>query len=350
MEYKLKTGTTQGYRYFLSEKDEGVPDNFISITEIFSNPKCALPGFDAKQWCIGEKRLQYMRKSCFEKVRDRLRVSKAERFDNYWNGNLDAINQLGLNEFAKFSFFSDLAAVMMAFEDRKETIYMKGSKRKYVSFGIRKDLYRKYYDNMKAYLQVGEEPKQINLYEPKKRRRNDFFCNTQQTTIVFDGPDGGKPHYVELNKNEIFVAYEKWCKVNGKTKKQGLYDAMLYMMEKYPSQEAGTLQDVKLYKRKNYRLSNDIALEEVIISSNDPSQIIKASFYIPCKVMDVVKNIIKRYNSDLDNAGKKNLTQGSFFLQAVMFYIKHLPLKYTDPKLYMEYSAAKEAEEYNNSV
>lgn len=349
MAYKLKTGTTQGYRYFLSEKDEGVPDNFISITEIFTNPKCALPGFGAEQWCIGEKRLQSMRKNCFEKVRDRLRVSRAERFDNYWNGNLDAINQLGLNEFAKFSFFSDLAAVMMAFEDRKETIYMKGSKRKYVSFGIRKDLYRKYYNNMKAALLAGEESKRINLYEPKKRRKNDVFCNTQQTTIVFDGSDGGKPHYVELNKNEIFLAYEKWCKVNGKTKKQGLYEAMLYMMEKYPSQEAGTLQDIKLYKRKGWT-DNDIPLEEVIIASNDPNQISKASFDIPCKVMDMAKNIIKRYNADLDNAGKKTLTQSSFFLQAVMFYIKHLPLKYTDPDLYKEYKLAKEAEEYNNSL
>lgn len=338
------------YRFQLSSDDSGIPDDYLSITEIFTNPKCALPGFSADTWCIGEKRLKDMRRKCFENTLLRLRTSKAERFDKYWNGNIDAINQLGLNEFAKLSFFSDLASVMMAFENRVKTKYVDiSSKHKVISFGIRKTLYRKYYDSLAVALKTGQDPKPVNLYDPKKKRRNDVFYNTQQTTIVFDGPDGGKPHYVELNKNEVFLAYEKWCKLNGITKKQGLYNAMLLMMKEFPIKDMDSLEEIRAFK-KYHKYKDNIRTEEIVVRSNDPSEWSSIKIKLPMSVKDKIENIIKLYNHDLSNVWKKNMTLSSFGLQALVYYIKNIPLKYSDPQAYHEYMEVKDAEEYNKTL
>jgi hypothetical protein len=331
----------QPFRMFLSERDEYVPEDFLSITEIFTNPKCALPGYDPEQWCLGQQRLKEMRRATFNAVRTRFWETKAERFDCYWNGNIDAINELGLNEFAKLSCFKDLAPVMIAFEERIETKYEYGSKRKYISFGVRKKLYRKYYDSLKEALEKGEAPKAVYLPERKKRRTNSLYSSTQLTSIDLGTNENGTHFKVNINKNDTFLAFEQWCKLSGRSKKQGVYDAMQLIMEQKPVEGMG---DISAYARKT-----DIDKQEVIVKERSAENV-KVAFETPANILAQVEDIIRRYNTDPDNRGKQQLTKNMFITQAIAFYIKHLPLKYSDPIAYKEYMAIKEAQEYNDNL
>lgn len=342
--YKRVTKSRE-YRFWLSENDEYVPDNYLSLTEIFTNPNCRLPGFTPEEWCIGKKKLKELRREIFKATLIIMRTTKVERFDVFWNGNIDAINQSGINEFVKFPFFIELASVMMAFQTNVETKWVNvNSKRKIISFGIRKTLYRKYYDSLMEAYKNGTEPKPVNLYDPKKRKRNDVFSNTQQTTLVFQGVDSNHNHYVELNKNEIFLAYERWCKLNRRTKKDGLYLAMLYIMKQFPCEEMDSLEDIRAKIKKNDKL------QPVDIKSRDKYEKKRISIDAPMFLYDNIVNIIDRYNRDLENVGKKRITIMSFCQQALIYYIKNLPLKYTNPDMYREYMNAKEAAEYNESL
>lgn len=328
------------YKLVLSEKDQYVPDNYASITEIFTNPEYALPGYDPETWCLGEKRLKEMRTKTFAAVKKRFDYTQLKKFDSYWNHNLDAINQLGLNEFAKLSCFIELASVMMAFEERIEMSTRKG-KRKVISFGIKKDLYKKYSDSLKEAIETGQEPKKVKLYERKKKLLNDIFESSQKTTLCFEAGENGRKRYVEIDKNSIFLAFEQWCKLKGKTKKRGIYDAMLLMMQTNPADGLG---DIKAYAR-----TTDIDRQEVIVldeSREDVGKFFKCPLSLSKKMIDIVG----RYNSDQDNIVNEKLTERVFIINAISFYIKHLPLKYTDPVAYKEYTSIKEAEKYNQEI
>lgn len=335
-------GKPPGYRMFLSEKDEYVPDDFLSITQIFTNPKCALPGFTPEEWCLGKNKLKEMREKTFYSVRKRFYEAGAPMYDRYWNSNLDAINHLGLNEFSKLSCFIDLAQVMICFETAIETKYMKGSKRKYISWGIRKKLYRQYYDNLKEAVDNGTEPKKIKLYENKKNNRGKLsYVNLPKTTAIFGWPDG-TTRKVKFEENEIYYTFMQWSKIKGIERKRALYAAMITLMEKYPVKE---LENLKIEKRQT-----DIEeVREIAIQNNRIGS--KAfSLLMPEELNKQIDDIVQRFNNDPANMGEQKLYKKVFMVQALQFYIKHLPLKYTNPQLLDEYNRVKEAEEYNRKI
>lgn len=328
------------YKLYLSERDEYVPNDYLSITQIFTDGQCALPGFTADEWCIGEKALKKMRQKTFNNIKVRFKTSNAEFFNRYWNSNLDVINSLGLNEFARLSFFSELASVMIAFEERVAT--KTGTKKKIISFGIKKSLYRKYYDNLKNALETSTEPYAIYLFDRKKNSRGNMACNQVETVMRFKCADG-KNRHIELTKNDVFCAFEIWCNAKGCTKKDGVYQAMQLIMREHPI--AGQNET------ESFRKKTDLENEEIVVQYTGNERYKTLIAKIDESMAEKVKEIILRYNLDPDNLAKNNkLTQNDFLKQAIAYFIKHLPLKYTDAESYKEYMRIKQADEYNTRL
>lgn len=326
------------YLYFLSEHDEFVPENYLPLAQIFSDPRCTLPGYTAEEWCLGENALKKMRKETYEEVRIRFRISRAERFDKYWNANLASINSIGLNQFERLKGFHELGGIIVCFQNTMQT--HSGKKKHVISFGIRRDLYRKWYDNIADAIQNETTPKKIYLKDAKIRNNGNMIVSTQKTYILFNGKDesGGR---IVFEKNDLFNAFSDWCKLQGITKKQGIYQAMALIMSENPVYK---MEDVKAYRRKT-----DIEMEE-ILADIEVEDCRTLSVKIDNSIINSMEAVVNRFNRDANNYGKKRLTKGILVKNAIMYYFKHLPLKYTDPKAYKEYLSTKEAEEYNNKI
>lgn len=316
---------------YLSRKDEYVPENYIPLNDLLSDGKYALYGYSSDGWCIGWKTLDKFRRRTFNNVMKHFEQSDADSFSRFWNGNLDSINDKGLNEFAKIPALSEICVAMIAFQ---KTIESKSTKikRKYVSFGIKREIYERYAKSIEEAGINGEPPKKVDLYDIHKKRSSDFF-QYKRTNIEFNGK------WVELHKNELFLMFEKWCKLKRKTKKDALYEAMTLIMQQQPVEGLGDITD---YQDKNRVLKPNC--QEV---GRLKDYVSVKLIYMPKELEDIVSGIISRFNDDPINKGKGTLDFTKYITQAVMEFNKKIPLKYIDPVAYEEYLKIKENIEYN---
>lgn len=321
---------------YLSGKDEFVPEKYIPLTEIFSDGSYALPGNDPDRWCLGSVTLDNMRRATFREVKRRYELSGANTFASFWNGNLDAINQMGLNQFSKLSSFKDLAGSIICF-DHIVLNSKKTHKINYVSFGIKKEIYERYYMELKHSISEGRLMKDVNTYDPKKRRLNDTF-QTQKTTIRFDSLDPKRPYLVAVAKNELFLRFEKWCNLNRIKKSDAIYEAIKLIMEQNPIEELEPLE--------SFKIKSGITTNQVVFLG-EKSQNKKFLSEIPTNIYNDMCGIIRRFNLDPVNADKKRLSISTYVAQAVLAFNKSVPLKYINPELYDEYKKVKESEKYN---
>lgn len=326
-------------KIYISKKDEYVPDNYIGIWDIFTDPQYALPGYSAEEWCLGIKTLDEMRVKTFSAVKKRFDISGAYNFASYWNGNLDAINEMGLNQFTKLSCFSDLSKAIICFDKTIENKRTK-IKSKYVSFGINKEIYSKYSNSLSEAIKTGEPLQKVSLFDRHKRRLNDLF-SCPITSIKYSDPRTGDKRTVSIDKNETFLRFEQWCKIKGKKKKTGFCEAMALIMEQNP---VDGLEDIKAFER-----NKGIDGKEVVLDISYDSKV-KIYSLIPEQVSKMMFAIIRRYNSDPENQTKQQLTPSLYIAQAVADFNKRVPLKYSDPIAYKEYIAIKESENYNNDI
>lgn len=324
---------------FLSNKDEYVSDNYIGIYELATNGDYALAGYSKEQWCLGYKAVDELRRKTFIEARKRFELSGASSFNSYWNGNLDAINELGINQFVKLPAFFDLCQAMICFET---TIQNKtnSNKRKYVSFGISKDIFKRYSESLRIAFETGSAVQPVSLYDKHKKRFNKLF-EMPRTALKFEGQKAGEYRWVEIHKNEIFLMFEQWCRLKKKTKKQALYEAMALIMKTDP---ANGLDDIKAFTRKIDVNSNEVVLTGEI----NGCKTIKVE--LPIEVSNKVDDIVRRYNSDPENSGKPNLTASVYAAQAINSFNNKISLKYSDPVAYKEYLAIKEIENYNKNI
>lgn len=326
------------FDFYLSKSDEYVPENYISISDLFLDAKYAFPGYTAKQWVMGSKTLDEMRKKTFSMAKKRFILSGAKSFASFWNGNLDAINDAGINQFTKLSAFSELSGCMIAFEKIVVSAINKRNNR-IVSFGISKSNYDRYAGSLKIAILHGSEPKKVNLYDAHKKRLNDMF-SVPVATFSFDGKDSKSQYKINVHKVDLYYKFERWCKLQGKTKKQGIYEAMELLLEQVPVEPSDS-QSVFVKK-------NEFGSMECIINSRESGNV-NMTVKIPASIYDGITSIIRRFNSDPENLSKPQLTVSSYVSQAVAAFNKRVPLKYSDPNAYKEYVAIKETEEYNNS-
>lgn len=327
------------YDFYLSTKDQYVPKNYIPLTDLLMNPKYALPCYTPEEWCIGFKAVNEMRKKTFSAAKKRFNLTGAKSFKTFWNGNLDAINEAGINEFYKLTAFRDLSTGMVAFEEIIQSTNNKRNNR-YVSFGVSKENYYIYCEKLKKSISEGRMLESINLYDRHKRRTNDLF-NVQTVSIRIDGPMKKDQYSVTLHKNDLFLEFEQWCKIKGKTKKQSIYEAIKLLMEQNPVDQKDTQG---LLSKKNGFSS----LEVVIGARTDGT--VQKQVKLPAQLYDTLEAIIRRFNSDPSNISKGNVTLSTMVTQALSEYVRRLPLKYVDPIAYKEYLALKSIEEYNKKL
>ncbi len=327
------------YTIALTFTDETVDNGYIGIYSLFTDKKYALPEYDAEEWCLSEKRLRELRFKTFNEVKKRFKQSGVKSFSSFWNGNLDSINGLGLNEFDKLLCFNELSSIMVCFEKVVENKRVEG-KRIMVSFGINKDMYREYYQSHLIALKTGEKPKKVKLYDRKKRLRNDLFQGKQIKADV-----GGIE--VKVSNNALMEQFEHWRKLKGLKRTEAIYMAVENLLEKYPLSE---VKDRNVY-RKDTDVNNKNTFEIIIANQAiDEEETKNINVKIPINVYNKMKAIIARYNNDIDNIAKPELTVKSYTTQAINHFNNSIPLKYSNPKEYQEYKEIKEIQEYNNRV
>lgn len=322
----------------LSQSDEFVPETYIPISDIFSYSKYALPGYSESEWCLGKKALKKMREETFKEVKKRFEISGAKSFSKFWNGNLDAINSIGINEFSKLSCFAELCTAMICFEERKKNTTNE-NKRIFISFGIKRDIYAAYYKSLKNSLKNGSVPDKVNLFDYHKRKNNDVFQEPRGTISITD--ENGSKHSISIPKNEVFYRFERWCMIKRIKKSQAIYNAMNLLMEANPVEG---LDGVKAFVRDTGLKSREVVLN---IANNTDSKILIS---IPGEILNDMESIIYRYNSDPENKGKNQLTKSIYAAQAISAYNKRIPLKYSDPIAYKAYIEIKQSEMYNETV
>lgn len=327
---------------FLADDDKYVPEGYISITELFSDGAYALPGYDPDNWCIGPKKLQEMRRDTFLAAKKRFEISAVAKFGNFWNGNLDTLNALGINQFIKLSCFKDLAHLMICF-DTMILNHDKTRKNDYVSFGIKEELYSRYYMDLKKSIESGETFKLPALYDPHKRRKN-TLTTLPKAHIQFKSNNPNQPYRLDIDKNELYLEFERWCKAHMLKKQDALYKGMQMLMKEHPIEEGRNF--------KNIVVSNPVnqSKPQEVIYVSDSTERINMVATVPSNVSELSKAIVKRYNSDPENAGKKKLTLGMYAGQAIAAFNKTVPLKYSDPVAYNEYIESIKSKEYNNNA
>lgn len=323
------------FETYLSEIDV-VPEKYIPITEIFSNPKYKLAGYTDNEWVIGKKTIYELRRKTFYQTRKKFHEIGSKSFALFWNGNIDGINELGLNEFFKLSAFRELSSCMICFEEKIVSQINKRNNR-YVSFGILKSNYEKYSESLRVAYENGDFPKPVNLYDPHKRRLNDLF-NSPKVTLKIDGDKRKNQHAISIYKTDLYYRFEKWCKDNGKNKKEGLYAAMQALLKDEPTTK---LENPKNTAQQFSSLESPISIRE----TGEVSLCIK----IPALVYDTAMAVIRRFNSDPNNISKKKLSTSLYAAQAIADFNQRVPLKYIDPIAYKEYLEIKEIEKYNEN-
>lgn len=327
------------YSYTLSEKDEYVPEGYIGIYELFSDRKYSLPDVEPEKWCIGEKKLHQMRMEAFHAVKKRLEMCKASDYARFWNGNLDAINAIGINPFGNLLCFKELSTAMICFQQTVENKSNK-NKRKIISFGIKDSIYREYYKERKRALLYGVEPEPVNLFDSHKKRTGNVF-KLPQAVFAFDTEESGK-QMMRVKKNALYNMFEFWCKAKGIQKIDGLYQAMQLLMQTFPVKG---MKDIGAYERKC-----DLDYVEVLVPEQTVEESVSTTVWIPKTVHMKMRQIIENHNLDKANIGKPPMNNEKFIIQAVDMLNRKSPLKYSDPKAYKEYLKAKATQERNKRM
>lgn len=329
----------KSFDFYLSKKDEFVPENYISLTDLLLNPDYALPGYSKEEWVIGYKALDSMRRKTFTQAKNIMNNLNLKSFSYFWNGNIDAINEKGMNEFYKLSSFRDLCSCMIAFEEKIVSQQNKRNNR-FISFGISKTNYNKYYNNLKEAIEKGAIPKKIRLADSHKRRSSDFGFNPR-VTVSFSGENSSIDNKIVIDKIDLYRNFEEWCKLKGKTKKQGIYEAIQCLLKQNPVTQK---EEKDIVSVKNPFSSLELGISEKKEGTSH------TAIEIDSDVYEKSKGIIRRFNSDTDNISKKKLTFSTYVSQAVAAYNARVPLRYSDPIAYKEYLEIKEAEKYNQSI
>ena len=324
------------YKFALTYRDETVPKGYIPIHAIFTQKKYALPGVDPERWCIPEKRLRYMRLSTYHEVKTRFELCKAEDYAKFWNGNLDAINDIGINHFANLTYFREIAAAMVCFQSTEKNRTNKNS-RKMISWGIKDSIYRNYYKAQRDAIENGTEPKKVSLYDEHKGRCGNIF-KMPSHRFCFESEVGNK-QIVKVRKNAQFYQFEFWCKANGVSKSDGIYQAMAELIANHPVKD---LKELGAYEKKC-----DLDYSEILIPDTTPNESVSTTVWVPKKIHMKMREIIEQFNLDVNNIGKPRMTIPTYVTQAIDELNKRSPLRYSDPKMYEKIKQAEEAKQYN---
>lgn len=295
----------------LSDKDEFVPDTHIGMYQLVTNPK------DPAIY-MAELQCQKMRKETFDAVATLYKKYGSPDFQIFWNYNLEAINELGLNKFTTHTRLLPIVGIMECFE-KKMKLKSNGSMRYVISFGVEKKKLSDYLREVKFSKKTGKEvpPPRLELKHPNKSRDLILFGETILKT------EGGN---LVIDKNAVYNQFSHWCSLNGVTKKTGATMALKFFVENHKIDGLGDVEDYDILTE----------LDRPVLAAKRKTENIDETIKVRIdgNLLAKAKDIVKKYNRDVANIAKETLTMAGYINNAIHLLNEHMPLKYRDPELY----------------
>lgn len=312
--YKWKR-TKRGKTYIpplLSDKDDFVPDTHIGMYQLLTNPK------DPAIY-MSEARCQQLRHETFDAIHTLYKKYGSPDFQIFWNYNLEAINDLGLNKFGTHTKLLPIIGLIECFE-KKMALKSNGRLRYIISFGIEKKRLVEYLKEKKLAKKTGAEvplPK-LELRQPKSRDLILFG----ETHIMAGGGD------LKIDKNSVYNQFSHWCSLNGIAKKTGATMALKFFVDNHPIDGLGDTEDYDVFTEFDKPILAAKRKDSV------PDETIKVK--VDGTVLNKAKDIIKLYNRDVANIAKETMTLAGYTSNALHLLNQNMPLKYRDFDLYQQ--------------
>ena len=294
----------------LSAKDEFVPETHIGMYELLTNPK------DPAIF-MSEVQCQKLRQDSYEAVHRLYQKYGSPDFCNFWNYNLEEINELGLNKFSTHTKLAPIVGLIECFE-KKMPLKSNGRLRYIISFGIEKKRLTEYLRAKKLSKRSGAEVEPPTVKDKYRKKSKDLVI-WGEGKLNIDG------RQVTIDRNAVYKQFSHWCELNGVTIKNGSTMAIKYFVEHHPIEG---LKDIKAY---------DVVTEfdKVVLAKpkdDEPDANVKVK--LNGKVYELARSIIRLYNRDVENVEKETLTLEKYINNGVHLLNQNMPLKYRAPDLY----------------
>lgn len=297
--------------FFLSSNDEYVPPTHIGIYALTSD-------YRNKGVYMGINARQKIRENTFHSVYELFRQCDAPSFSQFFNYNLEELCALGLVHFENNQALAPIVNLIECFEK----YIKKDSKSIIISFGINRNDLREYLTLRKNDAEIPERLKRSKYYlnapahcDKLKTRFGGYFIKSSS--------EGG----FSICDNAIMRRYKDWCALNGLTLEDGILMAMEVVVNEYSDKKLEELEKYDKTTPFDYLL-----LKQPQKQSEQVSVTVTLNGYI----FSMAKAIIERINRD-----PKNLLHPvdfQLYVNNALFLLnKKAPLKYRDPKLFLEY-------------
>lgn len=294
----------------LSDKDDFVPETHIGMYRLLTNPK------DPAIY-MSEAQCQKLRHETFDTVNTLYKKYGSPDFQIFWNYNLEAINELGMNKFGTHSKILPVIGLIECFE-KKMKLKSNGHYRYIISFGIDKERLKRYFYEVRRAKQYGGEVPPPKLVLKRNKTRDLVLFGEAKLSA-----GGGR---MIIDKNAIYNQFSHWCSLNGVTKKTGATMALKYFIENHPIDGIEDLENYDVFTEFDKPIlaakKKDKAFDETIKVKMDGEVLRKAN------------EIIKLYNRDVANIAKETLTLDGYANNAFHLLNQNMPLKYRDKELY----------------
>ncbi len=318
-DYKRKTRSSK-YGVFLSNQDDGIPKTHIGMYEILRNP-------ENKSFYMSEQQCQITRKKTFDGVHEIYKKYGSPSYSDLWNYNIKAITDLGMNYFSVNPNLLPISYIIQCFELKTE----KGqfAQRK-VSFGIHREVFKKYLQDLEKSQKNGEPIKVPSLKPTVPKTKAQVIFGEEQIKIDDE-------HTVSLDRNAAYNQFDSWCKLQGVEQKEGLVMALQTLVKAYPIKG--------LYDLEYYNVVTELDKQVFLPEDPEEHKIQRINIGISSFLYNKAKNIITRYNLDPKNLVRGELDFDTYVNNALYHFNNKMPMKYQNPDFLSEKETIDKMEE-----
>lgn len=298
------------------EKVDTVPTNYYPMDVILKTSPIRYP----------EDKIYKARYFSMHNMVDRMRAENETNLKKYWYEKVNSTiaDQTISSDIIHFGKVLQLAPIVHLVEIfiiniNKE---LKNSKNKnkieqerknnifYVSFGIRKDLFKQYFESGCTVIPY------INKIETMKTKKKE-----KGTTI---GVDGTKSK-INAVYSPILEQWKDWCKWSGISQGVAVLEALQMQMAAYPLDGLPPLE--KYYEEPNYVMPD--------LNVSNTEDVFNMKLRVPKDIANQMEVIVKNYNLDPLNAEK--ISKNDYVYKAISALNANMDLKYSNPQLYKQY-------------
>lgn len=315
--YEKQPRTKNYIPVYLSEKDEYIPNTHVGMYSLLRNEK-------HESIYMSELACQNARKKTFDGIFSIYQKYNSPDFADLWNYNIAAINDAGLNYFITNPKLAPIGGLIECFSFKiRASLY---SDKKMISFGINRTLLNQYFKNYAEAKKAGKKVQVPTLKKPGNKTREQVIFG--QDTVVVNGDN------VEIDRNAVYNRFLHWCALQGVDKQEGLIMALESLFRLYPIDG--------LNSTDYYHVVTE--LDRSIFYQSKQADSKKVTITLSGLLLKNIRDILRRYNSDPANLGKKKISVEEYINNAIYFMNKHMPLKYSNPKLAKEQELTEKME------